>query len=103
MNWRPIFPMIDKRSHRNLRRQLRRSANMVIVIMRNQHKINLLDARIFRSGGDTVCVAPAISRPPPVDPPLLPPRRDKHPRLPPLPIYQINLRLFFPPPNPPPP
>ena len=87
--------MIDKRPHRNLRRELRRAADMVIVIVRDQHKINLLDAGILRGRGDAIRVTPAIPRPSRVDQQRLPFRRNKQRRLPALNVDKINLQRFL--------
>ena len=59
--------MIDEGSHWNLRHQLRHSAGVVHVVMREQHVVDALKPRSFRSGGDTLGITSFGARPARID------------------------------------
>src|SRR5271163_4797791 len=59
--------MIDHRVHRNARYQLRKSANVVGMIVRDQNVIYSGEASTFGDGHDAVCVAALVVRPTSVD------------------------------------
>src|SRR5882724_6517261 len=67
-------------------------SDVVIVIVRNQHKINFLDTGILRSRGNTIRIPPVISRPPRINQQRLPLRRHKQRCLPAFHVHKIDLQ-----------
>src|SRR5882757_4025193 len=90
-----VYPMVDESSDRDAIDQLGYSARMIVVIVSEQHVIDLLDAREFRSSQYSICIATSIVRPAGIDQQRLPCRRDKECRLAALDIHKVNSKVVF--------
>ena len=84
--------MIDERPHRNLSHQLRYSAGVIDVVVRQQYVVDALDASCFCRGGNTLRVPALGIRPTCVDEQGVLVRRNEQRRLPAFHIDEVNLQ-----------
>ena len=87
--------MIDEGAYRDLGDQLGDAAAMVIVIVGQQHVVDLADARALGCSKNPVGIAAIVVRPSCVDEQRLPGRGDKQRGLATLDIDEVNLKILF--------
>src|ERR1700758_3244019 len=87
--------MVDKRTHLDAVHQLGNTANVIAMIVRDQHIIELADAGLMRGSQDPVGVTPLISRPTRIDEQRLSGRTHHQRRLPTFHVDKINLERLF--------
>jgi len=90
--WLAIFSVVNKCADGNFRRKLWRAADVVVVIVRNQHVVNFLDTCIVRRGHDSVRIAPVVTRPPGIDQQGIALRCDEQRSLPAFYIYKVDAK-----------